>query len=808
MLFLNKSTGLSFLFSALIFISFESLSAQNITPEIIENVEDGEDQLLFSPIPDWVERADIPKKQTVATKGTASSIALLNYQHKITEKGGIRYTRRALRVSEDSAVQSAGTVTITWVANREEYTLHHLHILRGQQTIDLIERGQEFQYFRREANLEKGLVDGQITASLQIEDLRVGDIIDLAVSVYVSYEPIVGHYQYTHSYTAAGKADRIIQRVIWPKNRKVFIKHGDDLPPYQHGEANGFYERHFLIDNFDFKAMPKNLPQRLYYERISQISTFESWQDVADSFRPVFNKASIIPESGSLRDAVEGLRDAPISEMEKIERALDMVQNDVRYVANSAGLGGYIPESAQSVWDSKFGDCKGKTVLLIAILRELGHDAAPVLSASRGFEALNEFNISAIAFNHVFTRLKLNGKSYWLDGTRRRDSTLATLPAQFHGYVLPLEVRTKITYLNDRKYRGPQNLNRLTIDISGGINEIGTFRYESIYFDDAAKRLANGRDSLTKSEKAKIISNYAESKQGRDANIDKIFLERADDELTAKLIYEGTISLPLDGGDAVKRYYAYALNIGRSFSADRKTPKYKDYPSTSSPRYTVEELTIIYPEDYGSIDYEGATFDKTIGPARYIRTASIDNNIFKGRVETQVEYIEYTQDDADIWDSESDKIFDDKIYVRFIPQGSPAIANKLNSKQAIALAYDIENTPQNVGKIRAILDPLIKNDRNNLNLLEARGNLLATNDPLIAERDFLRILAIQSNRLTALEAAAKLYLAQDDKLLARKMLDKILKRDENHPWALEQRKALGINRDADQDTTDNFEQTE
>ena len=48
------------------------------------------------------------------------------------------------------------------------------------------------------------------------------------------------------------------------------------------------------------------------------------------------------------------------------------MQDKVRYVFLGMNTGGYVPADADVTWARRFGDCKGKTTLLLAVLHELG----------------------------------------------------------------------------------------------------------------------------------------------------------------------------------------------------------------------------------------------------------------------------------------------------------------------------------------------------------------------------------------------------------------------------------------------------
>lgn len=119
--------------------------------------------------------------------------------------------------------------------------------------------------------------------------------------------------------------------------------------------------------------------------------------------------------------------------------ALRLVEDKTRYFFIGIGDGGYVPAPADQTWARKFGDCKGKTALLLAILKELKVDAEPALVSLGGGDGMNERLPSLAAFNHVIVRTVIDGKTYWLDGTRTGDrSGLDALKPPPHRWALPV----------------------------------------------------------------------------------------------------------------------------------------------------------------------------------------------------------------------------------------------------------------------------------------------------------------------------------------------------------------------------------
>lgn len=84
----------------------------------------------------------------------------------------------------------------------------------------------------------------------------------------------------------------------------------------------------------------------------------------------------------------------------KVRTVFDFVKQDVRLVPVGLGLGGFRPQSAEFTLYNRFGDCKAKTALLIAMLRVVGTKAYPVLLLKRNAGTLDAA-FPTNTFNHV-----------------------------------------------------------------------------------------------------------------------------------------------------------------------------------------------------------------------------------------------------------------------------------------------------------------------------------------------------------------------------------------------------------------------
>jgi hypothetical protein len=84
------------------------------------------------------------------------------------------------------------------------------------------------------------------------------------------------------------------------------------------------------------------------------------------------------------------------------------VAQDFRYVSLSLGIGGYRPRTPAQVFDAKYGDCKDKATLFIALARKMGVTAYPVLLRADGGVERDKPSISQ--FDHMIAAVARPGK--------------------------------------------------------------------------------------------------------------------------------------------------------------------------------------------------------------------------------------------------------------------------------------------------------------------------------------------------------------------------------------------------------------
>jgi tetratricopeptide (TPR) repeat protein len=169
-----------------------------------------------------------------------------------------------------------------------------------------------------------------------------------------------------------------------------------------------------------------------------EFTDFKSWADLGALLAPLYEKAAVVGPQGPLRTELDRIRQLSPDPKVRTQAALTLVQDRIRYVALAMGTGGLVPADAETTWSRRYGDCKAKTALLLALLHELGIEAEPVAVNSNGGDGMDGRLPMIGLFDHVLVRANIGGRTYWLDGTRLGDTSLDRLAVPAFGWGLPL----------------------------------------------------------------------------------------------------------------------------------------------------------------------------------------------------------------------------------------------------------------------------------------------------------------------------------------------------------------------------------
>lgn len=423
------------------------------------------DQVQRGPAPQWVAPSEL-----LPVPEDASGLVFMRRQDALVhldEKGQAQYFGYRVRILHSNALQ-LGNLSIAWNPAAGAPIVHVIKVHRGAETIDVLEKAS-FEILRREDQLEAASLDGMLTAVLRIADLRVGDELEVGLTTWGN-DPTLGKDNAGMMFLGPNPAPgRYRLGLSWAEGHKPALKITPDLAPIA---KNGAQQIDFLFDNPPVLVPPKDAPPRYQVQRIVEFSDFADWASISRRFAPLYAKAATLAADSPLKREAARIAAAHASPLDRASAALKLVQQDVRYIYVGLNGGNLTPATADETWQRRYGDCKGKTALLLALLAELGIPAEPVLVNSSGADdGFDERLPSPQLFDHVLVRARIGGAAYWLDGTLPPVVPPGVEPAMAYNWVLPFTAQgSPIENLAWRPASRPDEIAMFEIDARAGFD--------------------------------------------------------------------------------------------------------------------------------------------------------------------------------------------------------------------------------------------------------------------------------------------------------------------------------------------------
>jgi Domain of Unknown Function with PDB structure (DUF3857) len=356
------------------------------------------DRFRCVPVPGWV-RHESYASQTPASEDTSVNglCRLLNdLQFDLSGPEIARHCRASQRVLSRAGAERAAHFVVEFDPAYERLEVHFIRILRGQDYIEHA-RTEAFQIFRRETNLERLTLDGRLTASLLIPDVRVDDVVEVSFTLFGSNPALHGKFAAWVIFDAFNPWLEFRCRLLRPSSRAIAIKEINEPPKREIELRDGVEESRWRIAGQKRREMEEFIPPWVLVSPTLQFSEFASWNDVACLFAPLYDSPEI-PDA--LIQEIDRLAAAHRDPAGRAVEWLRFVQQALRYFALAFGEGGLVPRPLETVWSSRFGDCKDAARLYVAGARRLGLDACAALCSMALGPALMDFVPSSNLFNH------------------------------------------------------------------------------------------------------------------------------------------------------------------------------------------------------------------------------------------------------------------------------------------------------------------------------------------------------------------------------------------------------------------------
>lgn len=558
--------------------------------------------VLYGPAPSWVVPADF-----AAAQATGETLVLIDEQARMEGGTVATFTDVAYRIDNPEALTKAGTLQLGWMPDKGDLTVHRLEIYRDGKPLDLVAQGVKYTVLRRETALEKRSLNGALTATVAVPGLKVGDVLRFSQTITTRDQALGEAMQFGDQLPALpNKVGFGRIAASWPASAPMAWRAGPDvtLPPPV--EAGGYKTLTALLPIAKRNDQPENAPARFTLPPLMQVASFADWRDVSRRMAPHFGTEGAIAPGSPLAAQVAAIAARSADPRARAAAALQLVQDDVAYLLNGMNGGNYLPQSVSDTWANRYGDCKAKSLLLLAMLRAMNIESEAVLVRTKTGDALSELLPMAAAFDHMIVRASIDGRDYWLDGTDLgiRLDTLEEVPPFF--YALPLRPGgADLMPVTQRWPSAKDRITTVTYDYRAGVDM--PVLYE-------AKVEMRGQMAIA-------VRAQADNKdpQARLAYAEQVLDDLVGDGVVyqARLAYDeangvGTVTAKglLGSGFEFERGRGkLSLNLpstGLAFAPDRARAAWKSIPyAVGGPFGSAMDMTVLLPEDGGALDLGG-----------------------------------------------------------------------------------------------------------------------------------------------------------------------------------------------------------
>ncbi|MGZ4870656.1 MAG: DUF3857 domain-containing protein, partial [Candidatus Angelobacter sp.] len=324
-------------------------------------------------------------------------------------------------VGSESALDTHRVSTIRYSPSTEELRVIHARAWKPNGfVLDAQELGD-----REYADTLVSMYYDMRLHQLRFAGLEKGDVVELEYSLTPRRRlaPYSGYFGELVLFAGRGPEQLKRYVLIAPAAQKVFV-HAEKIAPASVSARDG--SQVFVWESRSVPALPRE-PHSPGVTEISpyvHVSTLGDWKQLgswyADLVRPQFALDQSL--QSELARVTNGLH----SDKEKISAIQEFVLRNTHYVALEFGVYSYKPYPVTQIYARRFGDCKDKASLMIALLRAAGIEAEIALVRTRSLGDVVAEPASIALFNHAIVYVPKY--ELWLDGT-----------AEYAGRELPLE---------------------------------------------------------------------------------------------------------------------------------------------------------------------------------------------------------------------------------------------------------------------------------------------------------------------------------------------------------------------------------
>ncbi|MGV3762031.1 DUF3857 domain-containing transglutaminase family protein [Parapedobacter sp.] len=374
----------------------------------------GQPRLLQSVTPQWVESI-VPNGGRPEAKKISDGyyFKLLDYQLHAEQQ--VAYTHVIREIVNESGVQYGSDISVTFSPTYQQVRFHELWVIRNGQRINALQVDQ-FKVVAVEQDAASFIYNGDYSAYLVLDDIRVGDQIEYSYSIAGRNPVFEGRFFEDIYLQGSVPISQLHSSILVSPSRPLKVKtfNGAPAPVIRPvGQLSRYQWQFNMVEAVQYESYTPSWVNPYRYVQLSEYADWEAVAEWAQRINPV--PAAI---GGALAAKADDLlRQSAGDPKEFANAAIRFVQDEIRYTGVEIGEYSHKAHQPEDVFTQRYGDCKDKSLLLVSMLRYGGIDAHLALVNTTLISKIGDQLPSPSAFNHAIVRFKIDNKPYWVDPT-------------------------------------------------------------------------------------------------------------------------------------------------------------------------------------------------------------------------------------------------------------------------------------------------------------------------------------------------------------------------------------------------------
>ena len=381
-------------------------------------------------------RTLVPARPPTLAAAGDTAVVLLDRRVVRVHKNGLSRTfaQRVVEVLSERGAEDNKEFEVHYTPGSEEVDIRQARIYRrdahgGLEVLEATDRSDE--------DLSEpwyGLYYDNRAEVVRFEGLRPGDVIEIQYVVDdVSSENQMADYFGDLQFIAETIPKRRWDyTLIAPQSRPIHT----NVPRVAHLEQKSSVEGDDRVYRFAATEVAKidtepAMPGVAEMAPYLHVSTYATWREVGAWYWHLVEDQ--LADDDDVRRTARGLVTPGMSDEARVRAVYNFVVENTRYVGLEFGIHGYKPYKVTQVLARRFGDCKDKASLMVALLREVGVPAELVLVRTRRGGRLDPQPASLAIFDHAIVYVPELGR--YLDGTAEF-AGLTELPTEDQGVMV------------------------------------------------------------------------------------------------------------------------------------------------------------------------------------------------------------------------------------------------------------------------------------------------------------------------------------------------------------------------------------